>query len=276
MGADLHLHSTFSDGRLSPRELVRLGQERGLTLLALTDHDSVNGLAEAWAAGQELALEVWAGVELGCDWQGREVHLLGLGLQNLDPLQEALARLRRGRDDRGKAMVERLQGLGLPITWEEVLAESGGRAVGRPHLARVLVHHGTVRNVDEAFFRYLDEGRPGYVQRYKLSPATAIELIHTAGGLAMLAHPGMGITRSELNGLLALGLDGLEVDHPAHSVVEARYLRHLAASRGLLSTAGTDFHGDGDRRHARFPGDIRLEEPAVLKLRQALRGRRSI
>lgn len=243
---DLHSHTTASDGQHEPEELVRLARAAGVTTLALTDHDTVDGLARASAAATREGLALVAGIELSAMLFGREVHVLG---HFIDPANAALAGLSRGlireRRARMERMVERLVQMGLPVTLREVERFSGGENLGRPHLARALVERGWVRDVKEAFDRFIGNGGPAFVARAELPAHEAIALIHGAGGTATLAHPGVSkVAAHELAELRAAGLDGLEVHHSDHNPsVRAKFLA-LAQSNGLVPTAGSDFHGE--------------------------------
>ncbi len=251
---DLHAHSTFSDGRLRPAELVQRARGSGVELLALTDHDDVAGIAEARARAEELELELLPGIELSVSEAGgqRQMHILGLGI---DPdaalLLERVAEFRRTRLERGARIVEQLNQHGIPLRFERVqeIAEHG--AMGRPHVARALVEAGFCSSVNEAFARFLRRGRAGYVARDGLDAAGAISLIHAAGGIASLAHPPRSVGVDAAGGLEAfvgrlarLGLDALEVYHPSHKPREEKRLHRLTRTHNLVATGGSDFHGD--------------------------------
>jgi predicted metal-dependent phosphoesterase TrpH len=240
---DLHAHSTASDGALAPREVVRAARELKLAAIALTDHDTVDGLAEARAEGEQLGIRVVAGVELSAVEGEAETHLLGLHLRNVDELETRLRDLRRMRLTRAERIVERLNELGVKVTIEDVLAQSGGGAVGRPHIARALVNDGWATDLRDAFDRYLGNGRAAFVAKERLSIADAIAMIHVAGGLAILAHPGGSGTRARVEALAALGLDGVEVRHPSHSSEDASRLLALVEHFRLVPSGGSDWHG---------------------------------
>lgn len=240
---DLHMHSTASDGALSPADVVAAASRAALAAIALTDHDTVDGIAEARAAGERLRVRVVAGVELSASDEGSEVHLLGLHVRRLDALERELAVFREARRGRAKQIVERLNALGVPVTLEAVLAEAGAGVVGRPHVARALVAGGWARDARDAFDRWLGNGRPAYVEKHRLPLADAIRLVHDAGGLAVLAHPGPDATRARLEALRTLGLDGVEVRHPGHSAEDIARIGTLADHLGLLPSGGSDWHG---------------------------------
>lgn len=240
---DLHMHSTASDGSVAPAQLVAAAASAGLSTIALTDHDTVDGVAEARIAGVEHGVEVVAGVELSAFEAERETHLLGLHLSRIDRIADALAAFRRSRRLRAEQIVAVLNGLGVPITLDAVLAEAGGGAIGRPHIARVLIAGGWVRDAREAFDRYLGYKRPAFVPKLTLALAEAIELVHAAGGIAVLAHPGAAGTRQWIETLAALGLDGVEVRHPGHSAEDIARLGALCDFLGLVPSGGSDWHG---------------------------------
>ena len=244
--ADLHTHSHYSDGVLAPAELVRSAHAAGIRALALTDHDSVAGLAEAQAESKRLGIAFIPGVELSSLHHGMEVHILGYGMDPKNPeLLAALERFTQARRGRIEKMVGNLRGLGVAITLEQVLAEAGRGPLGRPHLAAALLKAGLVKNFDEAFAVYIGRRSPAYVEKYRLLPREAVDLIHAAGGLAVIAHPLIGrMTYDGIVALLAAGVDGLEVRHPKMPSEQGERLLQLARARGLLAGGGSDFHGE--------------------------------
>jgi predicted metal-dependent phosphoesterase TrpH len=240
---DLHLHTTASDGQLTPTELVQLARQQGLNVIAITDHDTTNGIEEAQQAAQGSPVVI-PGIELSAEDDGRDVHTLGYFLNiNNEAFQQQLARFRDDRLHRGQRIVEKLAQLQMPVDWQKVLAFADGGAVGRPHIARAMVEAGYVATVREAFDRYLYNGGPAYVARRRLSPEEAIELIHSAGGVAVLAHPGL-VTDYEaiVERLVPAGLDGVEVVHPDNPEAVQSRLRELAQQYRLIITGGSDFH----------------------------------
>lgn len=255
---DLHMHSTASDGTLPPEAVVGAAAAAHLTAIALTDHDSVAGIAPARDAGGRLGVRVVAGVELSATDAGNEVHLLGLHLARLDAIERHLAMFRDTRRARAGRMVERLHALGVPLTLEAVLAEAGDAAIGRPHVARALVAGGWAKDVRDAFDRLLGNGRPAFVPKYRLSLGEAIALVHDAGGVAVLAHPGAAGTRARLEALRADGLDGVEVLHPGHSSDDIARLSTLAEHLDLVPSGGSDWHGA--RNGPRVIGCMRVPE----------------
>lgn len=256
MRIDLHTHSLVSDGTDTPTQLVRKAAEAGLGAIALTDHDTFDGLREAKLAGESAGVEVLGGLEMSTDLGGKSVHLLGYGCDPHDhALLDELARVRVGRSDRVPAMVAKLTELGMPLTVDDVLAQAGGASLGRPHLADALVAKGYVSGRDEAFELFLYEGGPAYVDRYSTPLTTAIDLVHGARGVAVLAHPWGRGRRADLPApyLTELAyehrLDGVEVDHPDHDAETRAALRTLASGLGLLATGSSDYHGLGKTRN---------------------------
>jgi predicted metal-dependent phosphoesterase TrpH len=240
---DLHMHSTASDGSRAPADVVRAAKRASLVAIALTDHDSVAGLAEAQAAGAQLGVRVVNGVELSAVEGEIETHLLGLHLRDTGVLERGLDELRQMRDRRARQIVERLNELGVTLAFDAVLAQAGPGVVGRPHVARAMIAEGWAADARDAFDRYLGAGRPAFVAKEQLSMRDAIAMIHAAGGLAVLAHPGSGGTRERVEALRALGLDGIEVKHPSHSSSDTTRLRGLCEQFGLVMSGGSDWHG---------------------------------
>lgn len=263
--ADLHVHSNRSDGVLSPTALVELAVSRGVRIMALTDHDSVEGIPEALeAASRYPDFTLIPGAEMSTDIPSGEVHVLGYFLDPNDSrLQEELASLRDSRRDRGQQMVAKLRGLGVDIEWERVQAIAGDAAVGRPHVAQALVEKGQVRSVQEAFERYIGRYGPAYVERTKMTPTETVAFLSQHGALPVLAHP------REMEGLEALlptlqeaGLIGMEVYYQDYDQASIERLLAIARGRGLIPTGGSDYHGLGGE-HERLPGDIPLPDEAI-------------
>ncbi|MFD2171256.1 PHP domain-containing protein [Tumebacillus lipolyticus] len=265
--ADLHAHTTASDGTFSPRELVALAKRNGLRAVAITDHDTTNGLLEAIAAGKEFGVEVVPGIELSTTFEGKEVHVLGY---YYDPTDEELIaltdRMREDRLNRLDKMIARLQEGGIAITKEEVLAEAQG-AVGRPHIARVLIRKGYVQDLPEAFDRYLGAGKLGYVPRLKVTPEDAVRLIVQAGGSPVVAHPGLVGKDYLFDTLVPLGLVGLEAHHPDHPLEKRDHYEQLASQHGLLVTGGSDFHGAGAEHRGEL-GSVHVSYDVVEALQK--------
>ena len=243
---DLHMHSTASDGSRAPGDVVRAAKRASLAAIALTDHDTVAGLAEARAVGAELGVRIVDGVELSAVEGANETHLLGLHLRDTVVLERALSELREMRGRRAARIVELLQSQGVQVTLDDVLLQAGTGAIGRPHVARALVADGWATDVRDAFDRYLGAGRPAYVAKDQLGMREAIAMIHAAGGLAVLAHPGPAGTRERIEPLVAMGLDGVEVKHPSHSSQDTARLRACVDQLGLIPSGGSDWHGAAD------------------------------
>lgn len=250
MAVDLHTHSRASDGSDPPGVLVERAARAGLRAIALTDHDTLDGIPEALEAADRLGLELVPGVELSLEWDRGGMHLLVLWLEpGPGPLQDRLARLQEGRAGRNRRMVERLRELGIDIDDGEVAEEAGPGVAGRPHLAAVLVRKGVVPDLPTAFTEYLAKGRPAYVDRERLAPREAIELARDSGGVTVLAHPHTldlpGPTEMDeiLDDLRAMGLTGLECHYGTYGAVQRAAMVALARGHGLVPTGGSDYHG---------------------------------
>jgi 3',5'-nucleoside bisphosphate phosphatase len=257
MRIDLHTHSLVSDGTDTPAELVRKAREVGLDIVALTDHDTFDGLDEAAAEGERLGILLVRGMELSCSRRGDSVHVLAYGADPASPtLAAELARVRDGRLGRLAGVLAKLADLGVPVSEADVMAQVGDSpSVGRPHIADALIKAGHVRDRQEAFDRFLADGGPAHVHRYTIEVDRGIDLVHEAGGLAVIAHP-WGRGREYVlpsNVLEALvrdhGLDGIEVDHQDHDAETRQRLRTLADGLGLLATGASDYHGIGKLDH---------------------------
>lgn len=250
---DLHLHTKASDGALRPAELVKAADRIGIRVMAVTDHDSVNGIAEAREAACELAIEVMPGVELSASLDSDEIHVLGYLLDPDEPsLRGALRRLQEDRLVQAQAMVERLGVLGYPLEWDRVMAIANGGSVGRPHIAMALVERGAVTSVDESFSRFLRRGGPAYVEGSKFLPQEAVSLIREAQGIPSLAHPiivGASDYHLDLERLLPMmkeaGLEGIETYYKGYTPEITMSLLAVAERHRLIPTGGSDFHGGG-------------------------------
>ncbi len=244
MFADLHLHTRFSDGTYTPEELVAQAQRHGLNALALTDHDTVEGCEPTARACDAAGIEFICGIELTAEQEGHEIHILGYCLDTENPkLLAEIAKFQIVRQNRIRQMVVRLNRLGVPLEAEAVFALANCRAPGRPHVARALVQAGLCGSLDEAFERFLKKNRPAWVPKFKMSAAAAIDLIHQAGGVAVMAHPGLNRTDEVIPGMVQTGLDGLECFHTKHSTATTEHYLELADRFHLLVTGGSDCHG---------------------------------
>lgn len=273
MYADLHLHTHFSDGTYSPEELAGHGRRCELTVMSLTDHDTVEGCARMALACAGHGIDFIPGTELTCDCEGYELHLLGYFIDPLHPrLLTAMQRFQEVRQNRIRDMVERLNKLSVKITAEEVFALANCNAPGRPHIARVLVKNGRCASLDDAFERFLKKGRPAWVPKFKMTAAEAIQLIHEVGGLAVLAHPGLYRADEVIPGLAEAGMDGIECFHSRHSPHTTEHYLRVAARFRLLPTGGSDCHGMN--KGEPLIGSVRLAIDFVERLKEAVAARR--
>lgn len=266
---DLHSHTHASDGILRPSELIQTAKGAGVDVLAVTDHDTIDGLDEAMRAARELGLELLPGIEISCFAPAGEIHVLGLGIDPAAPgLVEWLDELMARRRERFFAMIEQLGAAGIALDAEAIITEHGERgSLGRPHIARALVAGGHATSIDDAFRKFLNKGRPAYVERYRLEAADAIAHIHAAGGCAVQAHPGAMGSDADIPALVELGLDGLEAGHPDHSPGKRARYESMAAELGLLVTGGSDYHGDPAGRATKL-GQGRTAEAMLARLRE--------
>jgi len=242
---DLHSHTTASDGTLSPAELVREAARRGVRVLAVTDHDSTEGLAEAFAeAARQPPLQIVPGIEINCDVEGAEIHVLGYCMDyEAAWFQDFCRHQREERRARVHRMAARLAELGMPIDPARVFAIVREGSAGRPHVARAMVERGYVKSVREAFDKYLGSGKPAHVARAKLTPADAVRLIRRARGVPVLAHPGLADRDRLIPDLIAAGLMGIESYYPEHSPGQTASYVQMCRDQGLVATGGSDFHG---------------------------------
>ncbi|MSR66836.1 MAG: PHP domain-containing protein [Pedosphaera sp.] len=274
MYADLHLHTKYSDGTFTPQELVDRAFNAGLRTLSLTDHDTMDGCQEMMDACAKLGLNFITGCEFTVEFQDQELHLLGYGMRLENPeLQSTLRHYQSVRRERIVKMTERLGELGIPIRPEAVFEIAQCNAPGRPHLARALIASGHCANLDQAFTNYLKKGKPAWVSKPKMNATNAIDLIHRTGGVAVMAHP--GVTRKDdlIDGLVAVGMDGLECFYIRHSTPITEHYLLLADKHSLLVTGGSDCHGMS-KGHPLI-GKIKLESPFVEKLQRAIQNRQS-
>jgi 3',5'-nucleoside bisphosphate phosphatase len=242
--ADLHLHSQFSDGTFAPEELAAQARRCELAAIALTDHDSVEGCPRTARACEAVGIEFIAGTELTAEQGGNELHILGycIDTQNARLLTQ-ITRFQTVRQNRIREMVARLNRLKVPLSAEAVFALANCQAPGRPHVARALVAAGLCANLDEAFERFLKKNRPAWVPKFKMSGEEALDLIHQAGGLAVMAHPGLNRTDQVIPGMVEAGMDGIECFHTKHSTATTERYLELADRFHLLVTGGSDCHG---------------------------------
>ncbi|MFP3040818.1 PHP domain-containing protein [Treponema primitia] len=279
---DLHTHSRASDGTMTPSDLIKTAKGRGLSAIALTDHDTIGGLEEAREEAEKQQIRFIPGIEIEIHYEPvticGEFHLLGLGINKPGPVfKEILADLSRRREERNLQILDGMKKLGINADYEEIRALSGGGSVGRPHFASLLVNRGIVKNREQAFDRYLGKGRPLYIPKEGLEFTQALQIIRDAGGISVLAHPGsLYIAWGRLPGLIAdlaaQGLEGIEAWHPTAKVRFCKRLEELGKTLGLYITAGSDFHGESrpDRKLGITAGDRKIED-TLLELIPPLR-----
>ena len=255
---DLHLHTTFSDGMLTPRALVRLCADRGLRVIAVTDHDSTEGIDEAMSVAAELeGLTVIVGIELSTDVPDGEIHVLGYYVDHRDPaFQRTLSGFRDGRAERGRRMVDKLAGLGVKVSWERVKELSDGGAIGRPHIAQAMVEGGYIEYPRDAFDKYIGRDGPAYVERARLAPVEAVRTLAENGALPVMAHPTYSMAgsgpdevaklRRTLSELKEAGLVGMEVHYGAYTPEQVEFLATTASELGLVACGGSDYHASGN------------------------------
>ena len=241
--ADLHVHSTYSDGNCSVDELVQTAVKASLRAISIVDHDSVDGIDEALRLGEQSDVQIVPGLELSSEYSSRDIHILAylIDYKN-EGLVSYIGKFRDARVRRAEKMVEILNSLSVGITIEEVLKKSGCGSVGRPHIAEVMVEGGFVRTTQEAFDSYIGYNGTAYADKFRISPKDAINLIHSAGGLAVLAHPGIALSDGTVEEIISFGIDGIEVAHPKHDQRQVQRYRKIACKHDLLETAGSDFH----------------------------------
>ncbi len=268
MIADLHVHTTASDGSDTPETVVFKAAAIGLAALAIADHDTLEGVGEAIHAGDRYGVEVLPAIELGTELGDKEIHILGY-LVNTDS-RELLDRLSFFRDSRLKravSIVEKLQRMGFDLNYERVLEIAGSGSVGRPHIARALLEAGAVESMAQAFEKYIGNGKPAFEPRYKCSPSEAVRIIRKAGGVAVFAHPGIAGCDKIIPSLAEEGLQGLEVYHPGHDRAVSYHYERICRQYGLLATGGSDYHGSYHREHNKL-GEATVDYEVVRELKK--------
>ena len=273
MPADLHIHSTASDGRLTPEEIVKQARAAGLSAIALTDHDTVDGIQAALQAAGSSGLEVITGIEFNTELDDAEIHILGYYLTLDSVLAGTLTILRAARENRAKTIIARLDQLGIRIDFDRLQQVAGRATMGRPHIARVLHEAGYTASVGEAFERYLARGKPAYVPHQRLDPFMAIEAVLKAEGIPVLAHPGLAKKDELIPEFVARGLLGIEVYYPFHTPGDVARYEKICLEQGLVMTGGTDCHGPG----LNYPplGTVTVPDETIARLKQ-MRNRCSI
>lgn len=272
---DLHVHTNFSDGTFSPKEVVEYAKKVGLSAIAITDHDTVDGVASADDEGKKLGIEIIPGVELSCEVQTAEkseMHILGYFVDwKSENFKEALNKFRAARQERANKMTKKLEEQGVLIK-KEILDKMGGeKSIGRLHFAKAIVESGFAKNIQEVFRKYLNPDRPAYVPKFKLSPEDAIKLIKSAGGIAVWAHPYyVHYSNSGLiENLARAGLGGIEVWHSRHSASAARTFKQIADKFDLVATGGSDCHGPYGQDSA-LMGTVKVPYSVIEELRKRL------
>ncbi len=273
MSADLHIHTTESDGELTPSEVVNEAIKCGLNTISITDHDSVDGVTEARIASNGSLLNVIPGIEFSAIHKDQELHILGyyINISNKE-LREETAFIAEERRERAKKIINKLAKIGVRLSYQRVQEIAGGNVIGRPHIALAMIEKGYISKVQQAFTsEYFDNKGKAYVSRYKMSPKRAIDMINNAGGVAVIAHPGLcmrgfGLKKEQLKELIDLGLEGIEVYHSSHSNDQKIMYLQLAKKYDLLVTGGSDFHGSSHKEGSKI-GSIQLDEKHVKKLK---------
>lgn len=245
---DLHMHTVYSDGTKTPLELLNIVRSKNISAFSITDHDNLDGLREMKKLVQEDDPELITGVELSSTYENVDMHILAY-LFDIDnkELAEAIIRFQKNRNERGREMVNKLNELGIDIPFDEVLKQADGASIGRPHVARALLDTGKIDSYEEAYYKYISDSGPAFVPKENFEPSQAIELIHNAGGLAFLAHPGLGEKEKHIEMLVECGIDGLEAYHPSHKMSDVDRYKHLAERYRLLICGGSDYHGTLNR-----------------------------
>ncbi|MFZ7132125.1 MAG: PHP domain-containing protein [Eubacteriales bacterium] len=243
--ADLHIHSIYSDGKLSVKSIIKYASELHLKTISITDHDTIEGLKEPIISQSHLSLEIVPGVEFSTVYKGQEIHILGYYFDiNNEKLNQLLGILQHSRRQRAMEIAKKLKHVGIPIMEEDLDQVNHGYSVGRPHIAQIIVNKGFALDYNDAFHKYLLPGTQGYVPRYKLASKDAIEVIKGAGGISVLAHPGLIKDQSLIQEILTLDIDGIEVYHTKHTSQHVRHYYCLSKENDLLITGGSDCHGN--------------------------------
>jgi len=271
---DLHVHTSASDGEDAPETVIIGAVKAGLAGLAITDHDTIDGLGPAQQFIEENRLEIdfIPGIELNTDYGNDDLHILGYFIDFSNRyLQEKLLEIRGQRYGRAEKMIAKLQNMGISIYFEQVKNMARGNLIGRPHIARVLCSNGYAESQEEAFQRYIERGRPAYVPRYKFSPAEAISLIKQSGGVAVLAHPGLIKDRAKIYESIKLGIEGLEIYYPEHTKDQQREFIEIANEYNLLITGGSDYHGAASSESRNRLGLAGIDENIINRIKQYYR-----
>ncbi|PRX29885.1 hypothetical protein BX659_10898 [Orenia metallireducens] len=264
---DLHLHTTASDGSYTPTELVTKAKKLGFSAIAITDHDTVGGIEEGLKAAEELGIELIPGIEMNTDYENTEIHILGYYIDYQDKnFINILADLKEARYNRIRKIVSKLNDLGLEIAFDEVNKLADGGALGRPHIAQIMLNKGYVQEWSQAFDQYIAKGAPAYVERKKITPKKAIGIIKEAGGVPVIAHPALMERDDLLKTLLEWGIEGIEVYHTEHDRIDSQRYLEYARENDLLVTAGSDCHGP-ERKGEILIGKIKASYELVENLK---------
>lgn len=280
---DLHTHSTASDGTCTPSQLISYAAEKNVSVIALTDHDNLDGILEAQSKAKELGIEFIPGIEISIEWPSGEFHLLGLGLKKAgEKLLETIEFLKSERDSRNKKIIQKLSEQNINISYEELIEKAGTKTIGRPHFAKLLMEKGIIKKTQQAFDLFFAKGRPCYVSKTGENLKKAVEAIKESGGIPVQAHPmsmyvSWGKMEETMLEIKKAGVEGLEAHHPGIRLSEARRLEELAQILGMFTTAGSDFHGEkvrADRKIGHSSGGYKIEDkfwteqlkPALEKL----------
>ncbi len=268
--ADLHTHTTYSDGVLTPRELVQKAKDAGLTALAITDHDNVGAVDEATEWGKSLGVMIVPGVEMSVSLGEKDIHILAYFVNHRNQnLLDYLTFFRVERLKRAERMVEKLNKINIPLKLEAVLDQAGIGSIGRPHIANALVEEGLTDSYHEAFAKYIGLGGPAYEKKFQLTPPDAFKLVNAARGLSFFAHPGRYTNETEILQLIKVGLDGIEVVHPSHSDTQTQFYREIVHQYFMLESGGSDFHGGRSNDDAIF-GSYAVPMHLVAAMRKRL------
>lgn len=251
--ADLHTHTNFSDGLLSPKDLMLKAKEKGIEILSITDHDTLEGLKVAKNLEQEIGIKLINGIELSCTFANSEFHLLAYNFDmNSDELNTQLEKLKSDRVNRGKKIVEKLNSIGKMITYDEVAEKADEASITRPHVAQVLIDRGFAHNIKDAFHRFLMKGRPAFVKKDEFHIKEAIEMVKRTGGKSVIAHPSHFVSPYHITKFIEFGVDGIEVMHPSNSLDIQDSMRNITHQFWLMETGGSDYHGTREYDEANF------------------------
>lgn len=275
--ADLHIHTNASDGDLSPEELIEKVSRKNLEIISITDHDTINGYLDAKPHAAEKEIELIPGVEISTIWGKREIHVLAYAFDDEDEkFLQLLVNQKKARRKRMKAIVEVLKSEGIDIDYDEVRAESFTGNIGRPHAASVLINKGYVASVSEAFIRYLSTDKINQIKTEYAELEEVLEIVHNAGGVLSVAHPGPLYTQNEMKELLKYPFDGIECIHPSHSYKVQKMFLDIAKSNNLLITGGSDFHGSGKSEYDPYLGVVTISLQFVEALKRSARSRKNM